>query len=500
MKNLPPTNDPSLPSYECPEYQAQSEVWATIGDTFRGRLNRVDNPERYLPQEANEPTDAYPARLIRSPFENHVKKIITSYAGTIGGLTWDGKLPIALKSIADDIDLKGSSIEVFVGNADVMALRDKYCFILIDYQKQEAENREQERQNPSQPFWRVIDPRQVINWHEDCGEIEQLTIAEVWQTKKAYGSVDEKVYRVINGDKWRLVRLVETTQVDTNGQKIWREEIVVKNEDGINVEQWGQYLQANGQSFGCCPVVPYSLSTTEWMDNELPAFIGVADLNIALYQSTSDWRSIVRSLCPVPWVRADDTARLLNSKGQLSIGPHDFLDLGSTGSNACGYLQSNPQAVDPAYQVVVDLRNSIEKFSIGIHSQGNHQITATQIRTMFMDVQETIDRYAKHKESTIDNLMLMTAKYLGIDASIIPKAMVASDISGLLADETTIALLYKDGLLSLESAVNRLNQLGFNENATAEILRLNAAPTPAQPQQGAISAPLLSGQTLPPTP
>jgi hypothetical protein len=500
QKNTPPTNDPSLCSYESPEYKARLEQWQTMGDTFRGRLNKAPSPERYLPREANEPADAYPARLIRSPFENHVRKIVTSYAGAIGGAAWDGEMPAAIKAISDDIDMRGSSLEAFIDRTDVIAFRDKYCFVLVDYAATEVENREQEKSYPSQPFWRAIDPRQVINWNEDCGKIERMTIAEMHEEDMGFGCTEEKVYRIIEGDNWRVVRLIETNQIDQNNRKIWREEIIIDTEeDGSTKAKQGQYLQANGQPLGCCPIIPYAITTSDWTDDELPAFIGVADLNIALYQSTSDWRAIVRSLCPVPWIRADNTAKLTNSKGQLSLGPHDYLDLGQTGTNATGYLQSNPGAVQPAYDVVQDLRAAIKQFAIGINDTGSHQVTATQIRTMFLDIKQDLLRYAKQKESVLDNLMKLTAKYLG-HSDAVPRAIVTTDISALFTDEKTIALLYKERLLSLESAVNRLNQLGFNEDAAVELLRLSAAPAPGQSTLAGVSAPPQDAQVQPPTP
>ena len=467
MKSKPPTDDPKLPSFECDLYKSRLEDWIMMADTFRGGLNRLDDPERYLPRESNEPTDAYPDRLKRSPYENHVQPTITGYAGSISGLAFDGDLPEAIKDIEEDIDMKGHSFSTFCDAIDIKSIRDIYCFVLVEYHKPEAANRREEIESPPRPFLRVIDPRQVINWEEDCGKIERITIKECHEEKFQYGSKEEDVYRIIEGDTWRLVRLIESQQIDQSGKKIWTEQIIEGYE--------GQYLGATGKPLGYCPIVPYVLTANSWTCDDLPAFIGLADLNIALYQSMSDWRAIVRSLCPVPWVSVDETANITNAQGNFSIGPHDFLNLGSMAGAACGYLQSNPGAVQPAYDMVLDLRAQIK--AIGINSLGSsgHQRTATEIRMGFNDAQKMIGRYASQKESAIDNILMVMADYMGIDKSTLPKASVASDISALLTDIPVLVQLYKEGLLTLESSIKRLNQLGFNSDYSEELLKLETA-------------------------
>jgi hypothetical protein len=465
------------PAMSLPEYKAMLLTWEQMYDTFRGQLNKLPNPEKYLPRESNEPADAYPARLKRSPYENHTKKIITSYAGAISGVAFDGDLPEALKAIKDDIDLKGHSIEAFLDRLDVLALRDKFCFALVDFYSTAPETRADEIQNPSRPFWRSIDPRQAINYDEDCGAVERITIAEQWETDNNYGKTTEKVYRCINGAAWEVLRLVESEGLDEKGRKLWRAEPVT-DEDGEL--QAGVYLDDGGEPLDRCPIIPYALTTGDWADDELPAFIGLSDLNIALYQAMSDWFAQVHSLCPVPWIIADDTAKLKNSAGQLSIGPHDFLDLGSTGTNACGYLQANPEAVKPAYDLVQDIRYSIKQIAIGINSDSSRQLTVVQTRALLLDVQQDLNRYAKQKESVVNNLMLLTGKLLGIEPEAIPKAQVSSDISMLFSDEKSIDFLYRGRLISLESALARLNQLGFNEDVAKELLRLRSTQSEAE--------------------
>jgi hypothetical protein len=469
--NHPPTDDPSLPSYQCPDYNQRLEVWQTMSDAFRGRLNKVNDPERYLPSETNEPREAYPKRLARSPYENHTKKIITGYAGAISGLGFAEDLPKDLADIEDDIDLCGASFRVFCEGIDTSSLRDQYSFVMVDFYRPESIiSRADERKTPPRPFIRAVDARQVINWKAENGRIARATIKEEHCRPSGYGEIEEIVYRVIKGDYWRVVRVTELNATGKDGKKLWIEEPVT---DENSKPLAGQFLNAKGLPLGYCPLIPYTLTANDWDGDNLPEFIDLADLNIALYQSISDWRAIVKSLCPVPWVKADSTARITNQAGNLSLGPHDFLDLGSAPQAECGYLQADPAAVAPAYDVVKDLRSQIKAMSLNDLAGSTHQRTATEIRTAFADTQKRIERYATQKESAINNVLKVVADFMGIDEDL-PKATVISDISALLTDEKSIALLAGANLLSQESAVKRLEQLGFNSGAAEELLRLKA--------------------------
>lgn len=467
--NTPPTDDPSLPSFQRPEFIKQLEWWETCLDCYGGDLNYlpVDRAKKYLPQERNEPDDGYQSRLKRSPYEDYFASTIQGFAGAISGAIFTSKVPQQIEQINQNIDLKGNSIEVFFDDLDVSCLRDRYVFILVDFYRQEVVNRDEELKHPPRPFVRVIDPRQVINWHEDCGKLERLTICEEYHECTGYGYECKTVYRVIEKDTYRLVELQEIKEND----KVQWLEVPVLEENGEPIA--GQYLNFRGQPLGYCPVVPYCFSIEDWHETSKPEFLSLARQTIKLYQAESDLWQIVHSCCPTPWYRGASLEGLEDSRGNISLGPHDFLFLGNSDNAAVGYLQADPGAIEPIRQVVTDCRDAVKRRGLN-NVAGDRPRTATEIRTLFNDIQKQLNRFAVRKASSLDNVFAVICDYLGIDPKAMPRMSVAADISALLTDESAIAVLHKEGLLSLEASVRRLSQLGYTQDPELELNRILA--------------------------
>jgi hypothetical protein len=477
MPEHPPTNDPTIPSYQCPEYLRFRASRELLNDCFEGDLQNSPNIKSYLPKERAEPDDAYKSRINRSPYENHVATTIKSFAGAIAAATWSSEEPDWLEMIEEDFDLGSNSLDVVVDCCDITSLLDGYCFVLVDYYRSGVENRAQEMVRPSRPFVRIVPAGSAPNFTQKNGMVKKITIAEQMPIESDYGSTLKPVYRVINGDRWRVVELVDSGQKRSDGSPIWIEKPVIDLE-GKTLE--GQFTNGKGQPLGYCPIVPYCLGGEQWRKGSPPEFLVLARHNIALYQAMSDLIAIVRSLAPTPWIRSDATAKLSGSgNGFLSLGPHDWLDLGSSPHAGCGLLQGNPEAVAPARQLVQDIRHQIYADGLSLKSSSGDDgrskaATATEIRARFNEVQKRLKRFADGKQSALNSMLKMIADYNG-DDSVMPRSIVTADISALLSSEDSVVALYNAGLLSKEAAVTRLEQLGYNNNAGEELERLAAA-------------------------
>lgn len=443
----PPSNDPLLASYQSPEYNRRLVGWGLMADVYEGNLNDIANPEKYLPRESSEPLKAYNNRLVRSPFDNHLAPIIQKFSGALSTLSVKD-MNDAVDEVEDNIDLCGNSLMAFFDMADQLALRDGHCFILVDYCSTPTISR---------PFLRLIDVKQVINWEEVDGLIDRLTISEMTSKRLGYGSTDELTYRVIEGDTWKTIRLVE------GAPGKWREE-----ETGA-----GQFFSAEGTPLSLCPVIPYSLSSFRWSQEHTPLFYSLAKLNIRLYQSQSDcWEIIHKCNCPVPCVAVGAGSNLLDELGNLSLGANDFLDLGLDGK--AFYLQPSGASIDNAVASIDRILEAIKEFDLmaSLKTVKGEKRTATEVRMAFSGTQKYLGRLAQQKESSIESLMEVLGLFMGIKPEDMGSILVAADVSALLTDENSITTLYEAGLLSLESAVTRLNQLGFNQDTAEELLLL----------------------------
>jgi hypothetical protein len=475
---LPPTNDPSLPSYQCPDYLRFVPWREILGDCFEGDLQRSKAIHEYLPKERGEPDEAYADRISRTPFENHVAATIKSFAGAICSLAWSDDVPDWLEAIEEDFDLTSNNVEVVVDRSDVSSLLDGYCFWLLDYHRPQVSNRAQEMTMPGRPFVRIIPACSVPNFRQKNGVVQSISIVEQLPRAEKYGESLTTCYRVIEGDTWRLVELIETNKKKLDGSSVWIEQPVL-DENGNTLE--GQYTSSSGKPLGYCPVIAYCLGGEQWRSAAPPEFLNLAQHNIALFQAGSDYRAIVRSLAPTPWIRADVEAPL-SGQGEkfLSLGPHDWLNLGSSPHAACGLLQGNPEAVAPARQLVQDIRHQIysEGLSLKSGADGGGKVaagaaTATEIRARFNEIQKRLKRFAEGKQSALNTMLKVLADYMG-DKSELPKAQVTADISTLMSSEESVINLYNAGLLSKEAAVARIEQLGYTNDAHEELERLGA--------------------------
>jgi Domain of unknown function (DUF4055) len=484
----PPTDDPNLPSYQCPEYLKQVAWWDTMLDTYNGDLNNIVEPGKYLPRERNEHEDDYRSRLTRSPFKNYVADTVKAFAGSLGGVSFDADLPLVLQELEENIDLRGTGLYVFLDQLDIASLRDGYCFAMIDFNARELETKEQEVEEPTQAFAKLINCRQVINWELDCGRLERATICEEHHVKKGYGYESKTVYRCLESDTWRLVELVEDkSKTGADGKPTWMEVPIIDDETGQPLQ--GQFLGANGQPLQYCPLVPYCLTSINFETVEPPEFLALAQQNIKLYQNQSDYWAIVHiCCCPVPWFRVDSTAKIYDTLGNISLGVHDIINLGSGAANQCGYLEASSAPIEAARQSVIDIEQSIKDQSLS-NIAGDTTKTATEIRARINDVQKRLSRFAAQKQSAIKNMMDILADFSGVPRENLPEVSVSIDISSLLTDEKSVALLYQAGLLSIDAAVQRLEAMGFNNDAQSEILALEKADQAATDALAAKLAP-----------
>lgn len=472
----PPTDDPTLPSYQCPDYMALQLDRTMMGEVYKGGLNCIENPEKYLPKNTNE-GGAYPGRLIRTVFENHAQPIINAYAGALNMVTYED-VPQAILDCEQDIDMQGNSLEVFFDTVDIAAMRDGLTYVLVDYYARDVNDRASEIEQAPRPFLRHINASQIINYCLEKGKIEKCTIRECFEVDLAYGSNVETVYRVVNGGNWKVVRLIE----DKTKKDNWIEQVVT-DEDGNLLE--GQYTNAAGQPLDDCPIVVYKITGS---GHDQPYFFDLAKLNIRLYQSQSDyWELLHKCNWPVPCFAVAKGADLRSADGSISLGPNDALMLGENGN--AFYLQPTADSSTASREAIADLKAAINSYGLtsSLQAEKGKAKTATEIRVLFSTVQKVIARFALAKESAITTCYELMGQFLGLAIDKIGTISVCADVSALLTDEASIVALYSAGLLSIESAVERLTQLGYQSDAAEEILRLKQVETE---QQQAIAASL----------
>lgn len=464
-KERPPIDDPSLCSFECEAYRQQSQRWRLMEDVWDGDLAHCAHVAEYLPQEPSEPGAEYKVRLSRTPTENHLMPTIEGFSGAVGKFSLVEGTEIHEPTL-DNINLKGDSLKVFLDTADTEAMLNRYCWVMVAKLETglDPQNRGEEQAMGIRPYLSILKASQVINWNIDTHQgrktVTQATIKErhpVKNEKSIYGFKAEILYRVIRPGAWWLIRLVRN---EATGGK-WREVI----------EDQGEYLYPDGSA--AMPLFPYSLTSKDWANGkERPPFWTVARLNILLTQQRSDHEACKRMKNhPVPIFKVDERNKkgVLNDRGEVDLGNHNALFVGTDGGFS--FEEPSGSSLTINREDIEETREQIRARSMEFLTGEGSQKTATEIRLNVLQIQAALARMAKRKESGGSDILQAYSKYLGKELG---RIEVAADISVLLFNIEDISTAYNNNLLSLESAVQRMSQVGYYSDPESELIKLKA--------------------------
>ena len=172
---------------EHPEYVARKGTWRQYNDLYAGGYQLRNNASLYLVRRHKEPGEIYLERLERVFYDNYVGSIIDWYAATLmrcaPGLLFGGSDAGAKEFygvLADDCDLKGTSLTEFFRQRFVDMLVNGSSYIVIDFPKVAGEARsraEEDACGRSRAYLVNYSPEEVINWNYDpVGGLEWIVL------------------------------------------------------------------------------------------------------------------------------------------------------------------------------------------------------------------------------------------------------------------------------------------------------------------------------------
>ena len=464
-KAIEECNNPDVPSYQCQDYQDFLPKLEFVADMYEGRslwyrpngygtgiiLDSV-KASQYLPSEPDESDQDYVARLSRSYFQRFYRNAIQGFVGYLSAfsLIEDNIHPTFLNSL-ENIDLKGNNLTAFLRKADIKAMRDKVCFIYVEFPKRPEVNSAYEgRQLNLRPYLVLIDRKNVINWQlgEDNTTLEMVTIREYYHEKVGiYGKTLKVRYRVIYQGSYQLFKIEDG-------------EAIIIDEGTISLPQ--------------IPLVPYSVLVEE-DDHFLgdPPLYDLAELNLKHFQKCSEKDEVMHK-CNIPLLNLNpNTSQTTTGKLNLATNKKDEITEPpkiSIGANTCLW---NVQAhfVEPSGTAIAATQGDIEKLELAMEKQtlsfiswGNEvQRTATEIMGASAPVQANLASLAKSKESAVQQVCWYWNQYyndftprenmgtIEVDKEILARAIFRSSVN-------IYATMRKEGELSLISYLTLLKQ------------------------------------------
>jgi hypothetical protein len=162
---------------EHPEYKRQQWMWRMYRDLYAGGHQFKQRAADYLLRRQKEPLDVYSERLYRVFYENYIGSIVDWYASTLfrrePGLQFEGGLDSGqtfLRQLADDCDLRGTSLSGFFRGCLIDMLIAGKSHILIDFPRASnapTNRAEEDSAGNSRAFLVRFDAEDLVNWSVD---------------------------------------------------------------------------------------------------------------------------------------------------------------------------------------------------------------------------------------------------------------------------------------------------------------------------------------------
>jgi hypothetical protein len=422
-----PIDDPTLPSYRCPMYKAMSDDWGFVEDMYKGRrawlndsnnavTSTIDYKSRlYLPQEPDEKDANYLNRIRRSSFHRKFGNAIDAFAGILSrfAITSDNMPENEKECFEEDVDRRGNSLARFLVQADIKALRDGTCYILVDFPPRPIKpdgselTYAEEQQLNLRPSLVLYDARQLVNWQvgSDGGQsIELVTLREVsYERVGRYGIGLVERYRVLypgGGELYKVVKVSDTV-----------EELILE-------QTW----------VSTAPVVtliPYSIAigASSVFGEDKPPFLDLAELNLRHYQKMSEKDEVMHK-CNIPLLEINRKGGTLTGATGKNVKPGDppkdqpSISIGPSTvlwNVDARYVEPTGAALALTMQDIADLEAAMTQKTLDFLTLGDVAKTATEVVHTAAPLSASLSGMVVAKESLATRIFEYWQIYSGQD-------------------------------------------------------------------------------------
>ncbi len=172
---------------EHPEYIARKAMWTQYKALYAGGEPLRERAAEYLVRRHREPNEVYLERLSRMFYENYIGSIIDWYAATLmhrePSILLEGSDNAAREfftSLADNCDLKGTSLSQFFRQRFTEALVCGSSYIVVDFPRGERDalsRAEEDAAGISRAYLVNYEADEIINWnYAPSGSLDWVVI------------------------------------------------------------------------------------------------------------------------------------------------------------------------------------------------------------------------------------------------------------------------------------------------------------------------------------
>lgn len=344
-------------------YNEMAERWRLPEDLWRGTQHMRAQAQEWMPQEPAESAAHYAARLKRSILVNYYKdaidRVVSKPFSRAVTLQNADNLGDRLDALGEDVDRTGKDLTQLGREMFQAGVRFGLTHLLVDFPNVPANaTKAEEEAFGARPTFVHVTPDKLLDWKFTRNERSVVVLAEVrfreFRSEPAgrYGSQDREYIRVYTQNTWEL----------------WR-----RKDDDKNFEDPYELIAEGEHSFGGVPLLTYYVNRTGLMKGE-PAFLALAWVNLAYYQTQSDYRNGVRHAThAVLFASGVDEE---TSESWKSVGPSTFFRTSNEKADM-KYVEAGGTGLSKAREHLQDLEQAAEQLGAQPLVSRSGDVTAT---------------------------------------------------------------------------------------------------------------------------
>jgi hypothetical protein len=357
--------------------------WHMVDALMAGTAGMRAAGKTYLPQEIAESDEAYKQRLLRSYLFEGYKRAVETLVGRplMETVTYSDDMgPEFQEWMDEDVDLQGTDVNAFTREVFTAAVHRGLTHILIDYPRTNGAPRlDQMRVQKIRPYAVHLEAKDVIAWRTmSFGHREVLSHLRF-----------RRVSQVPDGE-WGVAEKTQIFVMDLNYDPDRGETVMPINprdgfvllrvyEQSADSGEWALVGEPEKLTIPEIPLVTVYANRKGFMHGE-PALMGVANLNVAHWQSASDQRNILH-VCRVPILFGRNLATRIDNDGEqtldFEIGPNRLLHSTSPDSEL-KYVEHTGAAIEAGYKDLETLKEEMATMALEVMTKRSGSVTATE--------------------------------------------------------------------------------------------------------------------------
>jgi uncharacterized protein DUF4055 len=399
----------------CAAYADMAKDWTLIDALLGGTREMRDKRVAYLPAEIAEEAVEYTNRLNRSFLKPALRNAIENGKGAVFRYEIDdSNVHPRLVDLLDDVDLLGNDMTSFLAGAFGDMLSYGHCHLLAAYPNMgDKASLADARAIAARPYGVRLDPRNVISWRKSVISgrelLDEVRFREAvaaptsdWDSDTTETHV--RVFRPGEWEEWAPLSNRPTLAVNNTVPSMEHAPVYSTG------AEW-HMIESGKISLIEIPLTTIYANRVDFMVSR-PPFLDLAWLNLAHWQSYSDYRHILHvAMVPILF-----GSGMKPSEATIKAGMSSAI-LAEDPSANLRFAEHSGKAISAGRQELLDLEGAMERLGSALLSDdkpsGDETATATAIDTA--KEQATLGGIIRALEDGANMFLWHMGRWLGLE-------------------------------------------------------------------------------------